>query len=141
MKAESLGRRAVLLAAIALLALPMPGVAWAACARGELGGKYELHIFASTKGGSATWTRCAMTVKASGGLKPGTVCSNDRGGQGEITGGNLKLSRKCSMSGTIQIDETVATLDHGILNQQKDTFSALGKSDNGLILQITATRR
>lgn len=146
MNPQSLGRppgrrSAVLLGMIAALALSGPQLAQAACAKNQLGGKYELYIFASTVKGSATWTRCVMTVKASGALKTGTACSNDRGGKGEITGGKLKLRKNCAVSGTIEIDSADADLDHGIMNLENNAFSALGHTNNELILQITATRR
>ena len=139
MTVPSLGRRSLM--AAALLALSLPNAAWAACARSDLGGKYELHIFASTDEGSTTWTRCAMTVKPNGSLKTDTACSNDRGGTGVITGGKLKLRRNCSVTGRIEIDSVVATLDHGIMKSDKDAFTGLGRSDNDLLLQVTATKR
>ena len=131
----------ILLAAIAALTLAGAQLAQAACGKGQLAGKYELHIFASTAKGSATWTRCAMTVKPSGALKTGTSCSNDRGGEGEITGGKLKLRKSCAVSGSIEIDSVDADLDHGIMNQDSNAIHALGHSNNDLILQITATPR
>ena len=141
MNQNTLSRRGlVLIGMIAALGLSAPRIAWAACAKGELAGKYELHIFASTARGNATWTRCAMTVKASGTLKTGTSCSNDRGGEGMITGGKLKLRRSCAVSGTIEIDSADAVLDHGIMNRENTALSALGHTDD-LILQVTATKR
>lgn len=142
MNAQSPGRRgAALLGMIAAISLSGAQLAQAACAKDQLAGKYELHIFASTDKGNATWTRCAMKIRASGALKTGTVCSNDRGGEGTITGGKLKLRKNCAVSGTIEIDSADAALDHGIMNQENNAFSALGHSNNELILQITATRR
>ena len=142
MNAMSHGRRGmVLIGTIVALTLSGPQFALAACAKGDLAGKYELYVFASTDEGAATWTRCAMKVKSSGALKPGTACSNDRGGEGEITGGTLKIRKNCAVSGKIEIDSDEAVLDHGIMNSEQNAFSALGHTDNDLIFQITATQR
>jgi len=142
MNAKPHGRRSLaLIGVIVALTLSGPQVAQAACGKKNLAGKYELYLFASTAGGNATWTRCVLSVSASGALKTGTACSNDRGDEGEITGGKLKIRKSCAVSGSIEIDSADAILDHGIMNSEKNAFSALGRTDNDLIFQITATRR
>lgn len=74
---------------------------WAACEQAELAGTWSVEVWGGSEGGINCWDMCTLTIGADGAIAPGGSYTDCHGVNSDVTGGQLTMSPKCLVEGTI----------------------------------------
>jgi hypothetical protein len=132
--------RFVALVAVALGLVPVT-TAWAACLQSHLKGTWRLYVIGRSV--NLYTLRCSVTA-GSGGTLTGGSCVDDAGDSASVTGGRLRTTDACVVSGTVKVDgdsDPLLRVDHGTLDLDRQTMAGIGRDATGGIFQFTGIKR
>ena len=124
---------------VLITALP----AWAACAKRDLAGNYQLYV-SFVEAGMLGWTRCTLVVDNKGNVKSGTQCRDFDGFAFTITGGSLAITSSCKVTGNItDSDGDSSVIDHAQFDLSRAILTGVGHDvgDSSDTFTFTALRR
>jgi hypothetical protein len=117
---------------IAILTLS-PILGYATCTQKNLAGTW--HDYAVT---SASVAECSFKIDAKGKINPSSICTNYTAKEDlpslNITSGEFKLSKLCSISGNIGVNTTPMVFFKGQLDQSKLSFTGISRNSSGNVV-------
>jgi|LakMenE18May11ns_1017448.scaffolds.fasta_scaffold9055654_1 hypothetical protein len=117
---------------IAILTLS-PIWGYATCTQKNLAGTW--HDYAVT---SASVAECSFKIDAKGKINPSSICTNYTAKADlpslNITSGEFKLSKLCSISGNIGVNTTPMVFFKGQLDQSKLSFTGISRNSSGNVV-------
>jgi len=140
-------KRFSMVAVVFCFSLFIAGFVQAACLQSQMAGNWFFHAWSEKIEDplqTGEWLYGIMTVTATGAVGASTVTDSD-GLKGQITGGQLKLSPSCEITGYINIlEDGVAkkqTFNHGALSRDHNTANIVGRNPKGKLFKIDCIRK
>ena len=114
----------------AMLALTPATSSWAACSTADLAGNWNVYMAAWDHAGTGGnwWGYVPLTVKATGAVQSGSTLSLSDPGTTAITGGTLRISSKCTVTGTISSKNGTLTIKNAAMDSGKTAISGVFQS-------------
>ncbi len=101
--------------------------AWAACTQADLTGMWRVHVHGATPGEGSFWTRCAITIAASGNVSGS--CRTDEGVNFNLPAGGRLLvvtPAACVVTGTVRTPQGVNRILDAAIDSGKTVISGVG---------------
>ena len=131
-------RRSTLIGAGLLLSILSPILVHAGCVQGDLKGTWYTHSMSIDSAFiyAPQVSRCKIKINTSGTIVASSSSCKARTydglHSGNVTGGKIDVSSKCSLSGSMKAYSSGSTarskIEYGKLSKDKTTFSAIGYS-------------
>jgi hypothetical protein len=118
--------------------------ALAACVQGDLTGVWRIYgkESFSSQGINPTSTHCKVVVEDTGAINTGSSwCKELRDSTTASVQGSLSVSGACRVSGQIDLDGFITTINGAWLNRSKDVIAGVGTSASNEMGTITAIKK
>lgn len=129
------------IATFGVMLLVVPS-AWAACTQAQLAGSWRVHVHGATAGDGSFWTRCALTIGATGNVSGS--CLTDEGDGFNLTpGGRLTVvnTTACVITGTVRTPQGTNLIRDAAMDSGKTVISGVGIDPEGERFAFTGVKR
>jgi hypothetical protein len=126
-----LKRTATILSVLALSAALISSSAQAACNQSDGAGTWRA-FSTGVAGHDILWSRCFITVKASGNVATkSSFCFLEDGTKIAITAGNLAIASDCSLTGSFTVSGLVENIIDAQLSKENAIMAGVGSDITG----------
>ncbi len=142
MKIERSRLRKQMLGALCGVAmLSIPAQAWAACSTSDLGGTWQVYLFLNTDFAGSETVRCVFKLTNKGAVKDAGNCVFDDGTKKSVDGGSIKISKTCTVKGSVNLTDDLLALGHAKMAKDKNHFSGIGMFQDFFRAYFTAVKK
>ena len=130
-----------LITLVAATTILFPTVAQAACPQTDAQGTWQAYSFVVTGEGYPDWSRCKLTVNASGVMAPTTCVYRHNGGAtAALTQGHIALSPSCIFTAQFRLNGALNTVVHATLSKDKQSANGVGVAPQGGMFIFNLTK-
>lgn len=124
------------------VALLVASSAWAACTQAQLAGSWRVHVHGATAGDGSFWTRCALTIGATGNVT-GSCLPDEGPGFNIVPGGRLTVvnTTACVITGTVRTPQGTNLIRDAAMDSGKTVISGVGIDPEGERFAFTGVKR
>ena len=134
-------RKQLLGALCGVAMLSIPAQAWAACSTSDLGGTWQVYVLLTTDFAGSETVRCVFKLKKDGTVRDAGSCSFDDGSKKSVDGGSIKISKTCTMKGSVNITDDLLAVGHAKMAKDKNHFSGIGTFQDFFRAYFTAVKK